>query len=83
MDSVVRFIVAALIGSCSPAEPHTCTTGLDLDALARDHKAAWSAAFDGRPLLDSELIALADGQAVLECLAQHGSRAAHDLELDP
>jgi hypothetical protein len=64
---IIRYIVAAVIGSCSP-EPR-CGDGLDLDAVARDHEAAWSAAFDGRPLTDSELVALADGQAVLECLA--------------
>jgi hypothetical protein len=68
MDSIIRFLVAALLGSCSP-EPR-CAEGRDLRAVARDHDAAWSAAFDGRPLTDRELIALADGQAVLECLAE-------------
>jgi hypothetical protein len=59
--------VAVVLGSCSP-EPR-CAEGRDIDAVARDHDAAWSAAFDGRALTDRELIALADGQAVLECLA--------------
>jgi hypothetical protein len=70
MDSIIRIVVAVVLGSCSPAsEPRTCAAGLDLDAVARDHEAAWSAAFDGRALTDRELIALADGQAVLDCLA--------------
>jgi hypothetical protein len=66
--TIIRYLVAALLGSCSP-EPR-CAEGRDLDAVASDHEAAWSAAFDGRSLTDSELIALADGQAVLECLAE-------------
>ncbi len=70
MDSIIRVVVAVVLGSCSPApEPRTCADGLDLDVVVRDHEAAWSAAFDGRPLTDSELIALADGQDLLECLA--------------
>jgi hypothetical protein len=65
--TILRYIVAVVLGSCSP-EPR-CAEGRDIDAVARDHDAAWSAAFDGRALTDRELIALADGQAVLECLA--------------
>jgi hypothetical protein len=66
--TIIRIVVAVLLGSCSP-EPR-CVDGRDLHAVARDHEAAWSAAFDGRALTDRELIALADGQAVLECLAE-------------
>lgn len=87
MGSIVRVIVAAIIGSCSPAESSTCTTGIDLVVLARNHKAAWSGAFDGRKLLDSELSGLADGQAVLECLAAQAagsspSQARDDRDRD-
>jgi hypothetical protein len=66
-------LVVALCSCAAPpsasVEPRSCEHGLDVAAVARDHEAAWSAAFDGRPLTDRELLALADAQALLNCLA--------------
>jgi hypothetical protein len=66
-----RYVFAALLGvSCSIGpEPRDCAYGLDLDVLAHLHRSAWSATVDGEPLDDSQLLALADAQAVIECLA--------------
>ena len=71
----LRYVLAALLGgSCSTAdpEPRGCAYGIDLDALALEHRSAWSATFDGEPLDDAQLLALADAQAVIECLAKRG-----------
>jgi hypothetical protein len=68
--TLVRVVLLVGLGSCSsPAtKSPDCTIGFDLHTVARDHESAWSAAFDGRPLTDRELLALADAQRVLECL---------------
>jgi hypothetical protein len=65
----IRYVFAALLGVSCPTgpEPRDCAYGLDLDVLA--HRSAWSATVDGEPLDDSQLLALADAQAVIECLA--------------
>jgi hypothetical protein len=70
-----RIVLLVGLGSCSSSatKPPDCTIGFDLHTIARDHKAAWSAAFDGRPLTDRELLALADTQRVLECLEEHAA----------
>jgi hypothetical protein len=74
--TIVRVALLVGLGSCVSVpskSPPDCTIGFDLHTVARDHKAAWSAAFDGRPLTDRELLALADAQRVLECLERQGS----------
>lgn len=66
-------LVAGLLGECMPPTgpaPSSCSAGLDLELVGRDHRAAWSAAFDGRPLTDAELVALGDAQALIDCLAR-------------
>jgi hypothetical protein len=77
MTALARFILASILGvSCTTTpEPRSCAYGMSLDAVARDHRAAWSGAFDGRPLDDSELLALADAQALLDCLAGQAANA--------
>jgi len=42
----------------------------DLERLGRDHADAWQSAFDGRPLDDRELGALAEAQSLIECLGR-------------
>jgi hypothetical protein len=71
MAALARLLLASILGvSCATTpEPRSCAYGMDLGIVARDHRAAWSGAFDGRPLDDSELLALADAQALLDCLA--------------
>jgi hypothetical protein len=73
--TLVRIVLFVGLGSCSsPAtKSPDCTIGFDLRAVTRDHETAWSAAFDGRPLTDRELIALADAQRVLECLEKQAT----------
>lgn len=77
-ESNTRVFIAFFVGVCvagvrcepaSASPPRSCQYGMNLDSVARDHRLAWSAAFDGRPLDDAELLALADAQALLDCLA--------------
>jgi hypothetical protein len=75
VKSTTLVLTLAVLTSCaSLPDPRSCVRGLDLPTVARDHKAAWSAAFDGRPLTDRELLALADAQGVLDCLVEQDHR---------
>lgn len=78
LSNIAAAVLGAFLSTCAPAagvifvgtsEPRDCNYGFDLDRVARYHKSAWTAALDGTPLSDSELLSLADAQSILECLA--------------
>ena len=70
-----HFLFLVLTASCANADAAPvvrpacgCTEGLNMPKLAADHKRAWGKVFDGTPLDDTELQALADAQGLIECL---------------